>query len=83
MSKQRLNAAIQRAAKHIAKRVRERSVPKTDLLTVPRIARLVASLTAALGSDYPLHAEGLQEALLHAVYNDLTWNDPLREPKDD
>ena len=82
MSKVRLTAAIYRAAKHIAKRVREQGIPKTDLLTVPRLNKLVTSLTEALGSDYPLHAEGLQEAMLHAVYNELQWNIPLREPKD-
>lgn len=75
MSKQRLNTAVQRAAKHVAKRVREQAISKTDLLTVPRIEGLVQNLTTALGADYPLHAEGLQEALLHAVYNDLRWND--------
>lgn len=75
MSKQRLNVAIDRAAKHIAKRVREQSISRTDLLTVPRLERLIQSLTMALRSDYPLHAEGLEEALLHAVYNDLRWND--------
>ena len=75
MSKQRLNVAIDRAATHIAKRVREQCISKTDLLTEPRIKRLVQSLTIAVGSDYPLHAEGLQEALLHAVYNNLRWND--------
>lgn len=75
MSKQRLTTAVQRAAKHIAKRVREQGVAKTDLLKVPRIEGLVQSLTLALGSDYPLHSEGLEEALLCAVYNDLRWND--------
>lgn len=83
MSKVRLNAAVDRAAKHIAKRVREHGTVQTDLLTLPKIERLLTSLIAALGSDYPLHAEGLQEAMLIAVYNELQWRDPLRETKDD
>ena len=75
MSKQRLTTAVDRAARHVAKRTREQGISKTDLLTVPRLERLIQSLTMALRSDYPLHAEGLEETLLHAVYKDLRWDD--------
>jgi len=82
VSKQRLNTAVDRAAEHIAKRVLEQGLPRTDLRKVPRVARLVQSLTAALASDYPLHAEGLEESLLHATYSRLKWDAPLRESED-
>ena len=82
MSKQRLTAAVHRAAKHIAKRVREQGLAKTDLLTVPRVRGLIQSLTMALASDYPLHAEGLQGRLLQDTYNRLEWDIPLSETED-
>lgn len=83
MSKQRLTTAVDRAAKHIAKRVREHGTARTDLLTIPRLKRLITSLTVALTSDYPLHSEGLQETLLQATYNELKWDAPLSESEDD